>query len=476
MRKKESSPIKSDKSIHRLRDEPERQLGSLRGVIGNIRHDGGMPSVESIATELSGMHTAQRAPVLLALQSTHGNQYVQRVVTGIQAKLKIGQPGDIYEQEADRVADEVMRMPEPEMQRQAEEGEGEEEKLQTKPLARRITPLMQRQPIEEEEEEIQANGYPSPTSDMEMDLESRINSMRGGGHPLPSSTRRFFEQRFGYDFGGVHTHTDSHTAELAREINARSFTIGHDIAFGAGQYSPSTEEGRKLLAHELTHVIQQGGSAGNARTGDLKISPGNHTGRFPTVQRDMPTDVEVEGSMIRAGVQPRFPSIYGQLMDAATNRRNLSYDDWRRVTRSQSEAMQLFGQVLNQAWGVVQGEFLNYLIGRVASATVGAAITIISVADQLIEEASWRRSREYRVRQIYLWLLRQLALRMASAQRGRQVTGWDSGVQSIHQSLITQTINLRRWDESAEAHEFHRRGSEARGVEPGVSYMSSGTP
>ncbi len=87
--KKESSPTSSsEEGIHRARNEPERQLGSLRSVIGNISN-GSTPSVDSIATELSNMHTAQRAPALLTLQRTHGNLYVQRVVAGIQAKLAI---------------------------------------------------------------------------------------------------------------------------------------------------------------------------------------------------------------------------------------------------------------------------------------------------------------------------------------------------------------------------------------------------
>ncbi len=116
--KKEFSPTRGDKNIQRHRNEPERQLGSLGGVIGNIRSNGGKPSVESMATQLSGMPTGERAPALLALQQTHGNRYVQRVVAGIQAKLVLGQPGDKYEQEADRVADAVMRMPEPGVQRQ----------------------------------------------------------------------------------------------------------------------------------------------------------------------------------------------------------------------------------------------------------------------------------------------------------------------------------------------------------------------
>jgi len=107
--------------------------------------------VESIATHLSSMHAAQRASALLALQCTHGNRYVQRVVAGIQAKLVVGQPGDKYEQEADRVADAVMRMPEPGVQRQVEPEE--EETLQSKPLANQITSLVQVQRQEEPEEE-----------------------------------------------------------------------------------------------------------------------------------------------------------------------------------------------------------------------------------------------------------------------------------------------------------------------------------
>ena len=226
--KKRVSPIKTDNSIQRLRDEYEGQLGSLRGVIGNITRDGGTLSVESIATQLSSMHTAQRAPALLALQQTHGNRYVQRVVAGIQAKLKVGQQGDIYEQEADRVADAVMRMPEPKVERQAEE----EEILQTK-------------------------GHTGHTPEVDPDLESRINAIRGGGQPIPKPARSFFERHFRYDFSKVRLHTDTRAAESARAINATAFTVGQDIVFDAGQYTPETSKGLRLLAHELTHVVQR---------------------------------------------------------------------------------------------------------------------------------------------------------------------------------------------------------------------------
>ena len=256
--KKGVSATKSDNSIPRLRNEPERQLGSLRSVIEYISRDGGTPSSESIATQLSSMHTAQRATTLLALQQTHGNRYVQRVVSGIQAKLVVGQPGDKYEQEADRVADAVMRMPEPEVQRQVEPEE--EELLQTKTLTEKTTPLVQR-PVEEEEEEIlQTKRGEDVTSEVTQDLESQIQSIQGGGQPLTESDRAFFEPRFGHDFNQVRVHTGAQAAKSARAVNAKAYTMGQDVVFGAGQYAPGTAKGRKLLAHELTHVVQQNGA------------------------------------------------------------------------------------------------------------------------------------------------------------------------------------------------------------------------
>ena len=228
-----SSARRNDKSINHTRNEPDRQLDSLGGVIGNIKSNGGTPSVESIATQLSGVHTAQRAPVLLALQQTHGNRYVQRVVAVIQAKLAVGQPGDKYEQEADRVAEQVMRMPEPQVRRQVE-------------------------PEEEEEELLQAKSMGDVTPEGTHDLESQITMIRGGGKSLSESERAFFEPRFGADFGQVRVHTGTQAAESAQALNARAYTMGHDVVFGAGQYVPGTGVGRRLMAHELTHVVQQG--------------------------------------------------------------------------------------------------------------------------------------------------------------------------------------------------------------------------
>ena len=162
------------------------------------------------------------------LQRTIGNRAVGRM---IQAKLTVGRPDDKYEQEADRVADAVTRMPEPLVQRQEEEPE-EEEAIQTK----------------------NASGKTPQTGS---GLETQIRSMGGGGQPLPDSARTFFEPRFGCDFSQVRVHNDRQAAEIARTVNVQAVTIGRNVVFGKEQYSPETTSGKRLLAHELAHVVQR---------------------------------------------------------------------------------------------------------------------------------------------------------------------------------------------------------------------------
>ena len=86
--------------------------------------------------------------------------------------------------------------------------------------------------------------------------------LRSSGSPLDSSTRSFFESRFGQDFSRVRVHTDARAQESARRVNALAYTVGRDVAFGAGQYAPASVEGRRLIAHELAHVVQQSSSVG----------------------------------------------------------------------------------------------------------------------------------------------------------------------------------------------------------------------
>lgn len=182
---------------------------------------------------------------LEGLQQTIGNHGVL-LHRGdvIQPKLKIGAPNDKYEREADRVADMVMRMPGPRLQRQAE-NELEEE--------------------EEKEELIQAKARSGQVSEVTPDVEAQIKALHGSGQPLPQSTRVCFEPRFGYDFSQVRVHTDSRAHKMAGMLSAQAFTVGRDVVFGAGQYAPWTEVGRRLLTHELAHVVQQLGRATTSR-------------------------------------------------------------------------------------------------------------------------------------------------------------------------------------------------------------------
>jgi len=206
---------------------------------------------------------------ILHLQRTIGNQAVSRLIKSkaLQAKLRIGQPGDVYEHEADRVADAVMRMPAPqkvsinnsriqrasttfeenELKRQPIEEEEEEEKK------------LQRQPAEEEEEEkkLQAKNVSVSNPVVDSVIENQIQYMKGGGRSLSQGERAFFEPRLGYDFSDVRVHEDAKASEAARGVNARAFTIGKDVVFNAGEYSPDNQKSQKLMAHELTHVIQQ---------------------------------------------------------------------------------------------------------------------------------------------------------------------------------------------------------------------------
>lgn len=170
----------------------------------------------------------------------------------VQARITVSSPGDRYEQEADRVAEQVMPMPESFVQRQAEE----EDLLQAKP---QITPLVQRQD-ETEEESLQAKPHSGHVPVVQPSVSSRIAALRGGGRPLPQMALAFFEPRFGVNFGGVRVHTGVEASSVARSVQARAFTIGQDVVFGSGEYVPGTLAGIRFLAHELTHVVQQQGA------------------------------------------------------------------------------------------------------------------------------------------------------------------------------------------------------------------------
>ncbi len=155
----------------------------------------------------------------------------------IMPQLTVGPVDDPYEREADAMADQVMRKAEPfALQRKCAHCE-EEEKAQRKPFIQR-----------------QANGESAPASDA---VTQGIQTSAGKGQALATDTRSFMESRFGADFSGVRIHTDNQAADLNQELQAKAFTVGKDIWFNSGSYQPASTEGQHLLAHELTHVLQQ---------------------------------------------------------------------------------------------------------------------------------------------------------------------------------------------------------------------------
>ena len=186
----------------------------------------------------------------LAIKSTghrqhleHNNPYSAAGVGNVffQAKLTVGSANDPLEHEADAVADRVMRMPEQSfVQRKCASCE-EEDKLQRKP----ITSFIQKK----------GTRGGSVASDA---VSNKINASKGGGSSMDSHTQSFMQSRFGNDFSDVKIHTDGQAIQMNRDLNANAFTVGNDIYFNEGKYSPNSDSGKHLLAHELTHTVQQG--------------------------------------------------------------------------------------------------------------------------------------------------------------------------------------------------------------------------
>jgi hypothetical protein len=138
------------------------------------------------------------------------------------------------------------------IQRESEGGEGEEEELQMKRTQRK------------DDEQIDMSG----SFDVGNDVESRISAKSGSGQAIPEVHRDLFESSMGHDFSGVNVHTDSESDSLNKELGARAFTTGSDIFFRQGEYNPASSGGQELLAHELTHVVQQGAAGSVQKKAD----------------------------------------------------------------------------------------------------------------------------------------------------------------------------------------------------------------
>ena len=178
----------------------------------------------------------------------------------IQTKLTIGAPGDKYEQEADTIARKVVSQ----INSPTAQAKPTTKVLQRQPIGRDITVspfagMMQAK-------EAIAGG---PAS---QDLESSINRAKGGGQPLDAGLQQSMGQAMGADFSGVRVHTDGTSNQLNQSIQAKAFTTGQDVFFKQGQYNPGSKGGQELIAHELTHVVQQkGGSTVQRELSELTL-------------------------------------------------------------------------------------------------------------------------------------------------------------------------------------------------------------
>lgn len=179
---------------------------------------------------------------ILQLQHTLGNRAVGALLARptplrplIQAKLTVNAPGDTYEQEADRVAEQIISIP----------------ALQRDDLDADEKPAIMTLPG------IQRSG--DGAFEVDEAFQRQLGASRGNGQPLSAALREQFETKFGVDFSGVRIHADAQSDVLNRSIQAKAFTTGQDVFFRQGAYEPSSRNGQKLLAHELTHVVQQRG-------------------------------------------------------------------------------------------------------------------------------------------------------------------------------------------------------------------------
>jgi hypothetical protein len=232
---------------------------------------------ESAAPGRAPLEQSREVNSILPLQHAIGNQAVQRMLQthaeeikagvtpaalplfgqdfggipihvsapgAIQTKLAINQPGDEYEQEADRISEHVMRMPEAQLQPAYDYGG-------TRPRGQTEQPVQNQERLQTKRA---GSGGLGPAAAPSIVHEV----LRSPGQPLDPATRAFMEPRFGHDFNHVRIHTDEKASDSALAVNALAYTSGRHLVFGAGQYSPTTASGRRLLVHELVHSVQQG--------------------------------------------------------------------------------------------------------------------------------------------------------------------------------------------------------------------------
>jgi len=282
-------------------------------------HTGDTQSSQPIFTPVKPSFTPTNQPIQAPLL---GHDFSR---ISIQPKLTVSQPDDPYEQEADRVADEVMRMQIPESNQalmmrslgeridrkcptcedeekvqlksgnsvlqpdMEEEEEAEKEEDQAELIDAVSQTDVEEKDEEDEEEPIQMKSMLQRSSNENLrtknDLESRLSNSKAGGSPLPDEVQSFMEPRFGANFSQVRVHTGGDAVQMNQELSAQAFTHGSHIYYGAGK-TPAKD---KLTGHELTHVIQQTGSLQRKGTVDNSVSNSLTSSSVPTTESILQT-------------------------------------------------------------------------------------------------------------------------------------------------------------------------------------------
>jgi hypothetical protein len=210
--------------------------------------------------------------------------------------------GDGYEQEADHVAASVMRMPDPVLQRACACADCASENSDAA------------QGVVQRASNVAGGGFEAP--------DSVHDALKSGGQPLSSASRAFFEPRFGRDFSAVRVHSDSQASRASQAVNARAFTVGNSIAFGSGQYSPESDSGRHLLAHELTHVVQQSGGGQAVQRAETDTSKNCAPLLDSAADIDQKVNASLAAARTNAGTPPAGPKVAaGIVTDLADNDR-----------------------------------------------------------------------------------------------------------------------------------------------------------
>lgn len=264
----------------------------------------------------------------------------------LRPKLAISQPGDAAEAEADQIAHQMMRMPAPVMQRQCANGESGGPPC---PACR-----------ERETAKVSRKADSGTVGDTPNSVHS---TLRSPGQLLPVSTQAFFTPRFGRDLSHVRVHTNSEAQQSARDVNALAYTVGSHVVFGAGRYSPESSEGLHLLAHELTHVVQQEGNTGllarqtvaGASAGVPLWHPGVAHDHTPTERwADVQADARASCTAQAAAMEVSGPTI-GGVVDASIA--------CACATLSPAQVLDLAGRTVLSGSPLGQAHLDHYLIG-----------------------------------------------------------------------------------------------------------------